>query len=72
MRLKGIEMNENDIDEEEELAASWEEYELSIMREQYEAEQAERDLPPHKQVGYFERMMEEADHRKTLLRENGK
>ena len=44
---------------------------MNEMRQEWEAEQGNRDLPLHKQAGYFEGLMEQADMRRKEIRENG-
>jgi len=54
-------MDENDFDR----------FEFESMRQAWEEEQSQNDLPPHQRDGYAESMYERADMRRKELRENG-
>ena len=54
-------MDENDFDR----------FEFESMRQAWEEDQSQNDLPPHQRDGYAESMYERADMRRKELRENG-
>ena len=58
-------------------AEMWQEQqeEMQVMEQahqEWEQQQAEQDMEPHKRTGYFEMMCDMADHQRKWLRENGK
>ena len=54
-------------------AEMWQEQqEMEQARHEWEQQQAEQDMEPHKRPGYFEMMCDMADHQRKWVRENGK
>lgn len=52
---------------------AWQEQqEMEQAHHEWEQQQAEQDMEPHKRTGYFEMMCDMADHQRKWLRENGK
>jgi hypothetical protein len=49
-----------------------EQQEMEQAHQEWEQQQAEQDMEPHKRTGYFEMMCDMADHQRKWLRENGK
>jgi len=47
-------------------------FEFEVMRQAWEEEQSQYDLPLHKQDAYAETMYEHADMRRKEIRENGR